>query len=93
MMFGFLGSSTVMKADQDVSPDSELAVQVYMPVSEAARSEERERGKHECQWMMRVVNKKAFVRHQPHPWLNNPSLDSLKASLMLKLCSLEILQA
>ena len=42
MMFGFLGSSTVMNADQDVSPDSELAVQVYIPVSEAARSEERE---------------------------------------------------
>ena len=33
----------MMKADQDVSPDSELAVQVYIPVSEAARSEERER--------------------------------------------------
>lgn len=42
MMLGFLGSSTVMKADQEVSPDSELAVQVYIPVSEAARSEERE---------------------------------------------------
>ena len=39
-MFGFLGSSTVMNADQDVSPDSELAVQVYIPVSEEARSEE-----------------------------------------------------
>ena len=46
-MLGFLGSSTVMKADQEVSPDSELAVQVYIPVSEAARSEERERGKHQ----------------------------------------------
>ena len=45
-MLGFLGSSTVMKADQEVSPDSELAVQVYIPVSEAARSEERE-GKHQ----------------------------------------------
>ena len=44
MMFGFLGSSTVMNADQDVSPDSELAVQVYIPVSDAARSEEREIG-------------------------------------------------
>ena len=81
-----------MKADQDVSPDSELAVQVYIPVSEAARSEEREMV-NTSQWMRRVVNKKAFVRHQPKPWINNPSLDSLKASLMLKLCSLEILQA
>ena len=43
-MFGFLGSSTVMNADQEVSPDSELAVQVYIPVSDAARSEEREIG-------------------------------------------------
>ena len=76
----------MMKADQDVSPDSELAVQVYIPVSEAARSEERERV-NTSQWMRRVVNKKALVG------LNNPSLDSLKASLMLKLCSLEILQA
>ena len=41
-MFGFLGSSTVMNADQEVSPDSELAVQVYIPVSDTARSEERE---------------------------------------------------
>ena len=39
-MLGFLGSSTVMKADQEVSPDSELAVQVYIPVSPASRSEQ-----------------------------------------------------
>ncbi len=44
-----------MKADQDVSPDSELAVQVYIPVSEAARSEERERV-NTSQWMRRVMN-------------------------------------
>ena len=43
-MLGFLGSSTVMNADQEVSPDSELAVQVYIPVSEAAKSEDTEIG-------------------------------------------------
>jgi hypothetical protein len=32
-MFGFLGSSTDKLADQDVSPLSELAVQVYNAVS------------------------------------------------------------
>ena len=35
MMFGFLGSSTEIDADQDVSPLSEEAVQVYKPVSSA----------------------------------------------------------
>ena len=35
MMFGFLGSSTEIDADQDVSPLSEEAVQVYNPVSSA----------------------------------------------------------
>ena len=35
MMFGFLGSSTDIDADQDVSPLSEEAVQVYNPVSSA----------------------------------------------------------
>lgn len=33
MMFGFFGSSTESDADQDVSPLSELAVQVYKAVS------------------------------------------------------------
>ena len=37
MMFGFLGSSTEIDADQDVSPLSEDAVQVYKPVSSAFR--------------------------------------------------------
>ena len=33
MMFGFFGSSTESEADHDVSPLSELAVQVYRAVS------------------------------------------------------------
>ena len=36
-MFGFLGSSTEMEADQEVSPLSEEAVQVYSPVSSTFR--------------------------------------------------------
>ena len=39
IMFGFLGSSTDIDADQDVSPLSEDAVQVYNPVSSAFKSE------------------------------------------------------
>ena len=38
MMFGFLGSSTESDADQEVSPLSELAVQVYRAVSCGDRS-------------------------------------------------------
>ncbi len=38
-MFGFLGFSTDSDADQDVSPLSELAVQVYKPVSSGVKSE------------------------------------------------------
>ena len=37
-MFGFLGSSTDKLADQDVSPLSELAVQVYNAVSSGIKS-------------------------------------------------------
>ena len=37
MMLGFLGSSTEMEADQEVSPLSEDAVHVYSPVSSAFR--------------------------------------------------------
>ena len=39
MIFGFLGFSTESDADQDVSPLSELAVQVYNPVSSVFKSE------------------------------------------------------
>ena len=38
MMLGFLGSSTDREADHDVSPLSELAVQVYRAVSSRTRS-------------------------------------------------------
>ena len=37
-MLGFLGSSTDKLADQDVSPLSELAVQVYNAVSSGIKS-------------------------------------------------------
>jgi hypothetical protein len=40
MMFGFFGSSTVMWADQLVSPLAEVAVHVYRPVSPGPRSEQ-----------------------------------------------------
>jgi hypothetical protein len=39
MIFGFLGFSTERDADHDVSPLSELAVQVYNPVSSVFKSE------------------------------------------------------
>ena len=39
MIFGFLGFSTESDADHDVSPLSELAVQVYNPVSSVFKSE------------------------------------------------------
>ena len=39
IMFGFLGFSTESEADHDVSPLSELAVQVYNPVSSVFKSE------------------------------------------------------
>ena len=38
MIFGFLGFSTESDADHDVSPLSELAVQVYNPVSSVFKS-------------------------------------------------------
>ena len=41
MMLGFLGSSTDREADQDVSPDSELAVQVYRAVSDGRKSKHK----------------------------------------------------
>ena len=41
MMFGFLGSSTDKEADQEVSPLSELAVQVYKAVSSPTKSEKK----------------------------------------------------
>ncbi len=39
IMLGFFGSSTEREADQEVSPLSELAVQVYKAVSWGDRSE------------------------------------------------------
>ena len=41
MMLGFLGSSTDKEADQEVSPLSELAVQVYKAVSSPTKSEKK----------------------------------------------------
>ena len=41
MMLGFLGSSTDKEADQEVSPLSELAVQVYSAVSSLTKSEKK----------------------------------------------------
>jgi len=40
MMLGSLGSSTDKEADHEVSPLSELAVQVYNPVSDLFKSKE-----------------------------------------------------
>ena len=47
MMLGFLGSSTDKEADQEVSPLSELAVQVYKAVSSPTKSEKKQ-GKNVC---------------------------------------------